>query len=241
MKFYIITLMTFLSLNIAQASTKKEKIELLKCIRKTMDSRRIDQAAMEQTLALLTEYNHYNAEELTTECKKNLATFKTIPKTTFHDMSIILDKVHMNNGSHAKDLLSLFIQNPTECKVKGVEVDAAIGIGAGVGAAVGKCRGGNGRIWNVIAPSYSFNLGLGASAMISKLEFYITRGKIAADSDEFIYTVAFIGGLRGNFYAQVRAVGIGFALMIGGTQSYALRMIPAGQDFSELIKTLDRI
>jgi hypothetical protein len=241
MKFYIITLITLLSINIAQASTKKEKIELLKCIRKTIDSRRIDQAAMEQTITLLTEYNHYNAAELTNECKNNLVTFKKIPKTTFKNISIFLQNNNSNINPYVNHLLYLLIQNPTNCKVKGIELDAAIGIGAGVGAAVGKCRGGNGKNWSVISPSYSINLGLGITAMMSELEFNITRGAIVADNDELVYTIAFIGGLRGNFYAQVRAVGVGFALMIGGSQSYVLNMIPAGQDFRELIETLDRM
>jgi len=237
-----LALMAFLTLNIAQASNKKEKIELIKCLRKTIDSRRIDQHAMDKTFALLASYNQHNANELTIECKNNLQEIKKLPKSSFHHMLELLEKsLQSDSNRQVYHILHTLIENPTSCKAKGVEVDAAIGVGFGVGLSLGKCYGGNGRNWRIVAPSYSVNFGVGITAMIIKLEFYITRGHIAAESDELIYTAAFMAGARGNFYAEVRAVGVGFAIMIGGTQSYVLRLIPAEQNFNHLLTDMNSI
>jgi hypothetical protein len=241
MKMITLAILAFLSLNVAEASSKKEKIELLKCLRKTINNKRMDQASINKTFTLITSYNHYNAAELAVECKNNLKEFKKLRRVSFKKMSDMAYKIETTNYS-ARRIITNLIENPTLCKAVGAEADVALGMGIGAGASVGYCHSANGRVWAMLAPEISIHIGGGAAVLFSKSEFYLpSRTIIENDSDDLVYTAAFGVAVTRTLDLEVRAVGVGVGLMLSGDQSFVLKMIPVGQNFDQLIDLLDRV
>jgi len=223
------------------ASTQNEKIALIKCLRKTINTKRLDQDSLKQTLRLVENYNQYNASELEQECKSNLKKFKQNKKISYKKMRDYTYQLTTQNYT-ARRVLLMLIENPTRCKAFGIEADFALGLGFGTGAAVGQCQSANGFKWAMLAPKIAIHLGGGVSVLFSKDEFYLpTRGIVDQSSDNIIYTAGFGIAVKQNLDSEIQAVGIGVGIMINGDQSFVLKMIPVGQNFDELINLLSQV
>ncbi len=104
MKKMILILSALLSMASAHADSLKAEKALLKCVRKTINHRRMDGAALKKTHALLMSYDRTNAEMLANQCKENMKEFKKLPRLSYDELFDLLADQHLGDNG-ASDIL----------------------------------------------------------------------------------------------------------------------------------------
>ncbi len=232
-KLIFVMVLVFGFSHVHAAGTLKTEIDLLKCVRKTINNKRVDGPALEKLNNLLNEYNRSNAAELATRCETLKKEFKKLPRISFDKMWDIFS--YQNLEGKGSYILRDNIDASMHCKMGGIQADAALGIGFGLGLGVGRCQSTDGRIWGMFIPTASMYFGGGATVEAIHGEFYIYRGKPVFDSTLEINLGFIFAQKEGD---DIDGEGIGFGLMIGGTTGLALKVLPIGNNFERGLENL---
>lgn len=221
---------------------KSEKIELLKCIRKNVSSRKLNKEIYQSHFNIIESYNGSNAVELTKLCT-DLALDMAENKRISHKESIELLFSTFETSEHAYArnslyLLNSFATNETKCTFRTVKADVVVGFGVGLGIGVGGCEGANGKRWGVIVPSASVHAGLGVFLTVGKDEIYISNESGDEGSLEINFAIILATSINFDNDAQF---GVGLGLSLSNTYAYPIKLIRKKDSFNHLLTYLDLI
>lgn len=239
MKKLLITLFCLSSLNFAQAATtKREDIKFLKCVRRVLTPKRIDFAALNKLFYTIKDYKANGPEVSLKTCHEILAEVKDLPRLNQDEMETILYKVNNAHdysvGWNAMRILDNMIDNYSECILNSAGVDAAFGIGGGVGLGVGTCHRGDGRVFAIVAPRISYGIGGGIVVTLGRQHFTLINNKVVEDGGFTYGAILAEREMDGN----ENAYGVGLGLMLEDGVIIPLKVLPVGNDFRESRKYL---
>lgn len=220
---------------------KSEKIELLKCIRKNVSSRKVNKEVYQNHFNLMELYSGNNAAELTQHCNA-LAKEMENNKRVSHKESIeLLATFDTNENTYNKIslfILNSFARNRTKCTFRTVKADIVIGFGAGLGIGVGGCEGANGKRWGVLVPSLSVHAGLGVFLTVGKSEIYISNESGDEGSMEVNFGLILATAIN---FSNDAEFGVGLGLSLSNTYAYPIKLIRKKDSFNHLLAYLDLI
>ncbi len=227
MKIFFILFVTILGMNQAQAkSQSRDEKNLLKCVRKTIDARRMNANAMTKLYGIIAAYEKSNVKELVQTCESLKNELKDQAKISREEM----DKMAEALGPIDDKVIQILKTNIFPhyyCHIGGAQVDVAVVIGGGVGLGIGVCTGDNGKVLAVVVPMAARHLGFGAAATAIYGDFDINTKNNVFGSGEIT-----IGGLFAVKTGEdTHGFGLGLGFMGGVTRGTMLKLVQVGNNF----------
>ena len=219
----------------------------LKCTRDVIQSKKIDKDTLIQFGKVLDGVTaNGSADQLLSNCKAIKTAVSSLPRRSGKEIAADFAALEMTNqvSFGSLGILKMFSQPVTSCTVLGIDADVAIGVGVGAGVAFGECRSESGRKFGVMVPMVSALVGLMADAQIVDWKFQYASNEFVSAHDGILM------GLVLSFRADqldfgfgrtdTEAVGVGIGIAGESTLTLPIKLLPLGNDFTE-IKSILRI
>lgn len=211
---------------------------LLSCVAKTVESRRLNMNTSVEFMKILNSLkNGVDTNVLLKNCEQLKKESKDLPehsrKGAFKMVEMAI-KIHPEFEQVGKIVLNLS-ERKIKCNVIGVEAGFSIGVGSGVGFDLGKCSSLSGKRFLMVTPEVSINYGIGAYAIIDPGQFYFYEGEKVlkrSDESEGVVGVA-LARSQTNAYDDV-GVGIGLALIAKDEFYLPIKLVPLKRNYKEL-------
>ena len=241
MKKLVFTLFFVSTLNLAQAeTTKKEDVGFLKCVRKITATKRADTNTLQKLFEMVKAYKNTDVNDSMRSCEALLLEVKELPKISKNELRDNLEHVQLGadyeSGWNAMHILDGMIHPSSECALNSVGVDAALGLGGGVGLGIGSCQREDGRVFVMVAPRFSYAIGGGAAVTIGRQHFTLRDEKIVEDGGFTLGIILVQREIKGDD----SAFGLGLAVILEAGSVIPLKVLPVGNNFDKIREYLTK-
>lgn len=241
MKNLMLVTVLLVSGNLFAKSSKSEKIDFIKCLRKNVNSRRLDVSILNEYANLLKSYDGTNAVELTDTCLYLREQNRDVKKISFSEAADKLYDLKLNarglDGIRPYWMLENFVVNQSTCTFHKVRADIVVGLGVGAGIGVGTCKQSNGRRWIALIPDGALHVGAGV--FVTAVKNTVTFSNISNSDEQGIINAGIIIARTSNLDEEGPGIGLGFSM--GSRYDLRLKTIPLKSNYKVLIKQLDEM